>query len=130
MPRSLYITMKTSADPRHKRRQHIVQELFKVDFHKQPIGMDAKRIIEHQSLIDQNIQQAAPEFPIDKINKIDLAILRLAIYELVVEQKEPPNVIIDEAIELAKEFAGDTSPAFVNGALGNIIKHENNTTVH
>ncbi len=116
--------MKTSSDPRHKRRQHIVQELFKVDFYTQPIDTIAKPIIENKQLIDERIQQAAPEFPIEKINKIDLAILRLAVFELLIEKKEPANVIIDEAIELAKEFSGDTSPAFVNGALGNIIQHD------
>jgi N utilization substance protein B len=121
--------MKTSTDPRHKRRQHIIQELFKVDFHKQPISADAKKILEQEELIDERIRQAAPEFPIEKINKIDLAILRLAIYELVIGRTEPANVIIDEAIELAKEFSGDTSPAFVNGALGNIVRHEKHTDV-
>jgi transcription antitermination protein NusB len=121
--------MKTATDPRHKKRQHIIQELFKVDFHKQSVGADAKKIIENKELIDERIRQAAPEFPIDKINKIDLAILRLAIYELVLERTEPANVIIDEAIELAKEFSGETSPAFINGALGNIIRHEKHTDI-
>lgn len=121
--------MKTSTDPRHKRRQHLIQELFKVEFHKQSVKEDAKRILDQQDLIDEHIKKAAPEFPIEKINRMDLAILRLAIYELVIEKKEPPNVIIDEAIELAKEFSGDTSPAFINGALGNIIRHEKDTRV-
>ena len=58
----------------------------------------------------------------DKINKIDLAILRLAVYELLVEKTQPPHVIIDEAIELAKEYGNESSSSFVNGALGNIIK--------
>lgn len=77
----------------------------------------------HEEL-DNYIKQSATEFPIEKINKIDLAILRLAIYELTVEKKEPPHVIVDEAVELAKEFGNDTSPAFVNGVLGKIIKVE------
>lgn len=113
--------MKTALDPRHKKRQEIVEDLFKVDFHKQPIGKDAKEIFTHISDIDEKITIAAPEFPIDKINKVDLAILRLAIYELLIAKKEPPKVIIDEAIELAKEYGGDSSPAFVNGALGKVM---------
>lgn len=121
--------MKTSTDPRHKRRQHIVQDLFKTGFHHQSVTNDSKIILDKVQLIDEYIQKAAPEFPIEKINKIDLAILRLSIYELIIERKEPPNVIIDEAIELAKEFSGDTSPAFINGALGNIIRHDNNTEI-
>lgn len=73
-------------------------------------------------MLDEKIQSAAPEWPVDKIAKIDLAILRLAIYELLIEKKEPPKVIIDEAIELAKEFGNDNSPKFVNGVLGTILK--------
>lgn len=116
--------MKTPFDPRHKKRQKLVQELFKVDFHKQPAGKFAKTILSQKDRIDDHIQKAAPDFPINKINKVDLAILRLAVFELLVEKKEPPKVIIDEAIELAKEYGGETSPAFINGALGNIITHE------
>lgn len=116
--------MKTALDPRHKKRQKIVADLFKFEFHKQPISESSKDIMKHQKLLDEKITDAAPEFPIDKINKTDLAILRLAIYELLVNKKEPPKVIIDEAIELAKEYGGENSPAFVNGALGKIINYD------
>lgn len=112
--------MKNPRDPRHKRRQKIVEELFMIDFHKQKIGNDAKKVFSKRKILDGHIEKAAPEFPVDKINKIDLAILRLAVYELMVEKSQPPRVIIDEAIELAKEYGGDTSPQFVNGALGNL----------
>jgi transcription antitermination protein NusB len=121
--------MKTSDDPRHIRRQQLVQDLFKIEFHKQEITDTAKLILEQREFIDEQIKKAAPEFPLDKINRTDLAILRLAVYELLIEKKEPPNVIIDEAIELAKEFSGDTSPSFVNGALGNIVKHAKPTDI-
>lgn len=112
--------MKTPLDPRHKRRQKIVESLFKADFHKQRIDANAKKILESKQFIDKKIEFAAPEFSIDKINKVDLAILRLAVYELLVEKTQPTKVIIDEAIELAKEYGGDSSPSFINGALGNI----------
>ncbi|MCL5433246.1 MAG: transcription antitermination factor NusB [Patescibacteria group bacterium] len=113
--------MKTPQDPRHKRRQKIVSDLFKVDFHKQVIGNTASIIFSKREFLDEKIEKAAPEFPIEKINKIDLAILRLAVFELFVEKKEPQKVIIDEAIELAKEYGGEKSPSFINGALGNIV---------
>jgi N utilization substance protein B len=116
--------MKTALDPRHRRRQKIVEDLFKVEFHKQPITAPSKEVMNELKLIDEKITVAAPEFPIDKINKVDLAILRLAIYELLISKKEPPKVIIDEAIELAKEYGGETSPAFINGALGKIIEND------
>src|SRR3989338_7744884 len=118
--------MKTPLDPRHKRRQKLVEELFKIEFHKQKISNDAKIILSKKDLIDENIKKAATEFPIEKINKTDLAILRLAIYELLIQKKEPPKVIIDEAIELAKEYGGETSPQFINGALGKIVSYGKN----
>lgn len=121
--------MKTPHDPRHRKRQALIEELFKYDFIEQPITQEAQKIFSHRDIIDQQIRQAAVEFPIEKINKIDLAILRLAVYELLIEKKEPPKVIVDEAIELAKEYGGDTSPSFINGAMGNIINHAKPTEV-
>lgn len=116
--------MKTALDPRHKNRQKIVEDLFKVEFHKQKINSGSEKVLAYKDLLDQQISTAAPEFPIEKINKVDLAILRLAVYELLIVKKEPPKVIIDEAIELAKEYGGENSPAFINGALGKVIKDD------
>jgi len=106
--------MKTALDPRHKKRQKIVEDLFKVEFHKQHIGPESIEIMAHSNALDKTISKAAPEFPIDKINKIDLAILRLAAFELLIAKKEPPRVIIDEAIELAKEYGDKASFAKIN----------------
>lgn len=117
--------MKTAADPRHKKRQDIIQVLFSNSFLKQKVSIPkAQSIIENIEEIDKKITYIAPEFPIEKINKIDLAILRLAIYELQFEKEAPPKVVVDEAIELAKEFGGDASPGFVNGALGKLLKND------
>lgn len=116
--------MKNPLDPRHLRRQKIVEDLFKLEFHKQKVGETARNILENKGEIDKIILGSAPEFPIEKINRVDLAILRLAVYELSIEKIAPPSVIIDEAIELAKEYGGDTSPSFINGALGNLIKND------
>lgn len=113
--------MKNPLDPRHKKREKLIEDLFREDFHKQNISKDAKEIFAIKETLDEKIEKAATEFPIEKINKVDLAILRLAVYELLIKKKEPPKVIIDEAIELAKEYGGETSPGFVNGALGKII---------
>lgn len=116
--------MKTSRDPRHQRRQDIVQQLYASSFHPQPASDDKKltEILSNLEELDNIIKTIAPEFPVDKINRVDLAILRLGVYELKIEQKEPAKVIIDEAIELAKEFGGDSSPAFVNGSLGKYLE--------
>ena len=115
--------MKTSLDPRHKRRQRLIQDLFSIEFHKQHVNQDVTEILKQKDSLDKNIKEAAPDYPVEKINKIDLAILRLGVYELLIEQKEPSNVIIDESVELAKEYGNDTSPAFVNGVLGHIISN-------
>lgn len=72
--------------------------------------------------IDSAIETAAPEWPITKIARVDLAILRLAVYELAITKKEPPKVVIDEAIELAKRYGNEHSASFINGALGTIYK--------
>ena len=114
--------MKTSKDPRHQNRINIMQLLFSYSFGNLLPDGSISEIIPHLAVIDQKIGQAAPEWPTDKISKIDLAILRLAVYELTVQKIHPLKVIIDEAIELAKEFGNQKSPQFVNGVLGTIVK--------
>ncbi len=113
--------MKTLADPRHKAREDLVQLLFASSFRKKP-SASAKLapLLKKLPEIDQLITKAAPEWPIDNIGKIDLAILRLSVYELLTAQ-EPPKVVIDEAVELAKAFGGEGSAPFVNGALGTVF---------
>lgn len=76
----------------------------------------------HINEIDKIIEDSAVEWPIDKIAKIDLVVLRLAIFELVFGKKAPAKVIVDEAVELSKEFGNDTSHKFVNGVLGTVIE--------
>src|SRR5262245_55446914 len=111
--------MKSPLDPRHQKRRRLLEELFSVEFHDQKTSIETKEILKNKEEIDKVIKKAAPEFPVEKINKVDLAILRLAIFELL-NKKSPPKVIIDEAIELAKEYGGETSPGFINGALGHV----------
>lgn len=117
--------MKTSNDPRHQKRQHRIQLLFAQSFpHAETIDRSIQPIIDNLPEIDKKIEGIAPDFPIENINKIDLAILRLGVFEITVEKETPTKVIIDEAIELAKEFGGDNSPGFINGALGKLIKDQ------
>lgn len=113
--------MKTKSDPRHLVRSRVLKELFATSFHTQPTHHPrTQEVIAKIPEIDAFIVKSAPEWPIDKIGKIDLAILRQSIFELAIEQKEPPKVIIDEAVELAKEYGGDNSPKFINGVLGTV----------
>lgn len=114
-------------DPRHQRRIKLIQNLFAYSFlanqKNQPNEEeDVKKIMKYQPELDALIQQHAPKYPIERIAKIDLAVLRLAVYELAIVKEEPPKVIIDEAVTLAKEFGGERSYAFINAVLGAIYK--------
>ena len=116
--------MKTATDPRHIKRREAVKALFAETFAKQPnLPSLAKEILKNRKKLDTKIEKAAPQWPVDKLNKIDLVILRLAVYELE-EGATPPKVIVDEAVELAKEFGSESSSSFVNGVLGTIYKDE------
>lgn len=115
--------MKTPFDPRHKKREKIIKKLYAFSYHKtKKVPSNIKPIIENLSEIDKMITKIAPDWPVDKLNRIDLAILRLALYELIIGKKNPEKVIIDEAVELGKEYGSENSPKFVNGALGTGLK--------
>ncbi len=114
--------MKTAADPRHLKRIKLFKQLFSLGFpQKSVLPKKIKAIKPHFKKIDKIIAKSAPEWPVDKLNKVDLAILRLAIYELIIVKKTPPKVIIDEAVEIAKEFGTEKTPKFINGVLGAVI---------
>lgn len=85
------------------------------------ISAYSQAIIENIDKIDKLIEEAAPSWPVLKINKVDLAVLRLAIYELFLSKKAPTKVVVDEAVELAKEYGSESSGSFVNGVLGTLI---------
>jgi N utilization substance protein B len=84
----------------------------------------AEQTIDHRDKIDPLIEKCAPEWPLDQVTVIDRNILRLGIYELLFGNYEdvPPKVAINEAIELAKSFGGESSGRFVNGVLGTIYR--------
>lgn len=83
-----------------------------------------KHVVEKQVDLDAIVTKAAPEWPIDKISNIDRNVLRIGLYELLFAPHDevPPKVAINEAIEIAKSFGGETSSKFVNGVLGAVYK--------
>lgn len=83
-------------------------------------------VISNLSKVDGYIKRFAPAWPIDQMANVDRNILRLAIYELLINNKLPVKVIINEAVELAKAFGSDSSSRFVNGVLSSI----NNLVTH
>ena len=116
-------------DPRHLERKKAVKALFAHSFDRLakrkktlPEELLAKKVIRRMGKINKIISQAAPKWPLEKINRVDLAVLRLAVWELVARPKVPPKVVINEAIELAKEYGGENSPSFVNGVLGTVYQ--------
>jgi len=114
--------MKTAQDPRHQKRIDLMQKLFSYSFDSSDTHADTTDILAHITEIDAYISKAAPEWPLEKIAKVDLAVLRLAVWELVFTAKEPPKVIIDEAVELAKSYGNEHSAKFINGALGSVLQ--------
>lgn len=133
---------------RHLSRSIVMQSLYEWDFYGQK-PKDLKKIVErnikefgpgleevgfiwslikgitsHLPQLNKIIEKAAPEWPIDKITIVDRNVLRIGLYELLYENKEevPPKVAINEAIELAKSFGGESSGKFINGVLGTIYK--------
>jgi len=81
-------------------------------------------VVEHLEDLDKIIEKAAPEWPINQITIIDRNILRMGLSELLYGNKDevPEKVAINEAIELAKTFGGESSGRFVNGVLGTVFK--------
>jgi N utilization substance protein B len=79
-----------------------------------------KGVVQNKEKIDEHIRRFAPAWPIAQIPVIDRNILRLAIFEILLDNKVPVKVAINEAVELAKLFGSDSSSKFVNGVLGSV----------
>jgi len=136
---------------RHLSRSIVMQSLYEWDFYgKKPVlkeivernikefgpGLESTDFIwqlidgisAHLEEIDKIIGKAAPEWPLEQIGIIDRNVLRIGLFELLYAKKEevPPKVAINEAIELAKSFGGESSGRFVNGVLGTVYKELEN----
>ena len=132
---------------RHLSRSIVMQSLYEWDFYNKE--KDLKEIVErnieefgpgledidfiwglikgissHLVELNKIIEKAAPEWPLEKITIVDRNVLRIGLYELLYGNKEevPPKVAINEAIELAKNFGGESSGKFINGVLGTVYK--------
>jgi len=78
-------------------------------------------VLQNKKSIDDVIQRFAPSFPVNQIATIDRNILRLAIFEILFDNRVPVKAAINEAVELAKSFGSDNSKKFVNGVLGSVV---------
>ena len=125
---------------RSEMREHIAQMLFIVEFHdRDDINEQAqayieqledcpkgaarymlerfKTIVDKFDELDEIISEVSVGWKLERMSKIDLTILRLAVYEIKMDEEIPDKVAINEAIELAKKYGGDNSPSFINGIL-------------
>ncbi len=132
---------------RHQARAITLQSLYEWDFHggtrdlgpimernleelapkldeKDFAQQIAKGIVEQQSVLDAAITKFAPDWPLSKITTIDRNVLRIGTYELLFNFEIPSKVAINEAIELAKTYGGESSGKFVNGVLGAIYRDQ------
>jgi len=117
--------LKTQLDPRHQKRRDRFSKLFEYSFKSGSFNdTDINPVLANLNQIDSKIQEVAPEWPIARLNRVDLAILRQAVWELLLEQKTPPKVIIDEAVEIAKEYGSENTAKFVNGVLGTLLERK------
>lgn len=130
---------------RHLARTIVLQSLYQWDFNKQEEslleifkqnladfapefddGDFALKLIQgvekNIAKINSAITKYAPQWPLEQITTVDRNVLRMGIYELKYDDNIPPKVAINEAIELAKTFGGESSGKFVNGVLGSIFK--------
>jgi N utilization substance protein B len=142
-------------DPRHQARIAVLQKLFERYFTQNDVKkgyndeFDITELAEineqafdenlfhklfegslkYSDVADKIITKLAPQWPIEMINKVDLQILRMAIFEGFIGKITPVKVAIDEAIELGKEFGGEPSGKFINGVLGNLIENKETTKI-
>jgi N utilization substance protein B len=77
-------------------------------------------VIRNKQQLDEHIKRFAPAWPISQLSSVDRNILRLAIFELLFDNKVPVSIAINEAVELAKKFGSDNSARFVNGVLSSV----------
>ena len=131
---------------RRELREHVFQLLFRVEFNSSEemdeqvnmyfdgvreeetlsekdetyITEKYKKIVEKIPEIDEMLNASAKGWKTSRMGRVDLTILRLAVYEMKFDEDIPEKVAINEAVELAKKYGGDESPAFVNGVLAHV----------
>ena len=129
---------------RSELREHIFRILFRIEFQpkeemeeqlalyleelesakdteKEYIRSKYAAIAEKVEMIDEKINASVTGWKTSRMGKVDLTILRLAVYEIEWDEEVPQGVAINEAVELAKRYGGEESPSFINGVLGKIV---------
>ena len=90
---------------------------------EQFIQREIEGAIREQDPIYARIEEALKEWKLSRLDRVDRAILQIAVYEMLYEEEIPTSVSINEAVELAKKYSTEAAPAFINGVLGTIAKN-------
>ena len=113
---------------RREIREQIFKMLFRIEFHESEemseqmeLFLEEEEIEEKLNEIDEAINEKATGWKTSRMSKVDLALLRLAVYEICYDEEIPEGVAINEAVELAKKYGTDGSPAFINGVLAKFV---------
>jgi len=129
---------------RRELREHIFRLLFRAEFHPpdmmpeqirlyvehltytqdgdiEYISGKTERILEHLTILDENIDVITTGWKVSRMGKVDLTIIRLAYFEIKFDEDIPTGVAINEAVELAKHYGTDDSPSFINGVLAKLV---------
>ena len=113
---------------RREIREQVFKMLFRVDDacswkekDKTYIFEKVEKISEKLEEIDAKINEVSEGWKTGRMGKVDLTLIRLAVYEMLYEEDVPAKVAINEAVELAKQYGTDNSPSFVNGVLAKLV---------
>lgn len=129
---------------RSKLREHVFKALFQAEFYTSEempeqiavylealeplsdedgeyIQQKVSAILEKKAEIDESIDRKSTGWKTNRMGKVELSVLRLALYEMLYDEEIPTGVAIDQAVELSKMFGGEQSPAFVNGVLAKFV---------
>lgn len=111
---------------------HALDSVYERRAHEEALPTDGERFLrkltfgvwEHRSYIDGIIEESAPNWPVTQMPGVDKAVLRIGLFELLMDdddERTPVKAVINEAVELAKQFGSDNSSRFVNGVLGTVV---------
>lgn len=102
--------------------EEILHNVVMSERHEEFLKKKTEEIMRKVPELDAKINEVAQGWKTKRMGKVDLTILRLALYEMLYDDEVPEKVAINEAVELAKKFGGNESPAFINGVLAKLVQ--------
>ncbi|SHJ65489.1 transcription antitermination factor NusB [Tepidibacter formicigenes] len=117
----LFYQIEMTKDYTIERVEDFIEENSHENFDKDYILNVGSKFIENKDEVDEFITKYSKGWKLDRIAKVDLSIIRLAIVELIYREDIPFKVSINEAVELAKKYANEDSSSFINGVLGSVL---------